>query len=46
MYTGETPEEFYARRAPLENLWTGFMAGMRRNEFGAKKDEPEQEPAK
>jgi hypothetical protein len=35
MYTGETPEEFYARRAPMENLWNGFMAGLRRNEFGA-----------
>ena len=25
MYTGETPDEFRARRAPLENLWNGFM---------------------
>ena len=29
MYTGETPEAFYARRAPLEALWNGFMAASR-----------------
>jgi hypothetical protein len=34
MYTGETAEEFYARRRPLENLWNGFMAGMSRQQFG------------
>lgn len=26
MYTGETEDEFYARRQPLEALWTSFMA--------------------
>jgi hypothetical protein len=28
MYTGETPEEFHARRQPLEGLWSGFMASI------------------
>jgi hypothetical protein len=26
MYTGETMDDFYARRKPLEALWNQFMA--------------------
>lgn len=35
MRTGETPEQFAARRQPLEALWDAFMAPVRRQEFGA-----------
>lgn len=28
MYTGETSDEFYARRAPLESLWNGMVGGL------------------
>ena len=39
MYTGETPEEFYARRAPLENIWAGCISGCRVQEIAPKSDE-------
>jgi hypothetical protein len=28
MYTGETRDEFYARRQASEGLWNGFLAGI------------------
>jgi len=43
MYTGETPEEFHARRAPLENLWGAFMAssmfGRAQSEYSVNMDD-------
>jgi hypothetical protein len=35
MYTGETADDFYARRKPLEDLWNSFMNANRSREFPA-----------
>lgn len=35
MYTGETADEFYARRKPFEELWNSLLAQSRRGEFPA-----------
>lgn len=43
MYTGETQEEFFARRQPLADLWNGFMAGATSVQFPAEPPAMEQE---
>lgn len=42
MYTGETPEEFYARRQPLADLWSGLMSPSRQAEFAPEPDSYEE----